>query len=150
MAEAQEHLDYIRMPASNAVVLRRDMTPERIRGSISLMRRSSSIKRAVSRHTRNLLRKYAQEGRLSRSVPQRSVLSVAVKMTEDERGLYDDIRDLVRECYQGQAKREQTGIGFRDDPLQTALGIIALCLPQIPGGPERTDADWTLRGHSMG
>ena len=35
---------------------------------MSLMRRSSSIKRRVSRHTRNLLRQYAQEGRLSQSV----------------------------------------------------------------------------------
>ena len=82
VAEASEHLDYIRMPASNALVLRRDMTPERIRGSMSLMRRSSSIKRSVSRHTRNLLRQYAREGRLSQSVPQRNVLSVAVEMIQ--------------------------------------------------------------------
>ena len=112
VAEAGEHLDYIRMPASNAVVLRRDMTPERIRGSMSLMRRSSSIKRSVSRHTRNLLRQYAQEGRLSQSVPQRIVHSVAVEMTEEERGLYDDIRDLVRECYQGQTNVNRQALGF--------------------------------------
>ena len=86
VSKANEHLDYIRMPDSNALVLRRDMTPERIRGSMGLMRRSSSIKRSVSRHTRNLLRQYAQEGRLSQSVPQRNVLSVAVEMTQDERG----------------------------------------------------------------
>ena len=122
VAEAQEHLDYIRMPASNAVVLRRDMTPERILGSMSLMRRSSSIKRAVSRHTRNLLRQYAQAGRLSRSVPQRNVLSVAVEMTEDERGLYDDIRDLVRECYQGQAKVNRQALGFVMTHFRLRLG----------------------------
>ena len=112
VAEAREHLDYIRMPASNAVVLRRDMTPDRIRGSMSLMRRSSSIKRAVSRHTRNLLRQYAQEGRLSQSIPHRNVLSVAVEMTEDERSLYDDIRALVRECYQGQTNVNRQALGF--------------------------------------
>ena len=122
VAEAQEHLDYIRMPASNAVVLRRDMTPERIRGSMSLMRRSSSIKRAVSRHTRNLLRQYAQEGRLSQSVPQRNVLSVAVEMTEDERGLYDDIRDLVRECYQEQANVNRQALGFVMTHFRLRLG----------------------------
>ena len=122
VAEAQEHLDYIRMPASSAVVLRRDMTPERIRGSMSLMRRSSSIKRAVSRHTRNLLRQYAQEGRLSQSVPQRNVLSVAVEMTEDERGLYNDIRDLVRECYQGQANVNRQALGFVMTRFRLRLG----------------------------
>ena len=122
VAEAREHLDYIRMPASNSVVLRRDMTPERIRGSMSLMRRSSSIKRSVSRHTRNLLRQYAQEGRLSQSVPQRNVLSVAVEMTEDERGLYDDIRDLVRECYQGQANVNRQALGFVMTHFRLRLG----------------------------
>ena len=122
VAEAREHLDYIRMPASNAVVLRRDMTPERIRESMSLMRRSSSIKRSVSRHTRNLLRRYAQEGRLSQSVPQRNVLSVALEMTEDERGLYDDIRDLVRECYQGQANVNRQALGFVMTHFRLRLG----------------------------
>ena len=76
------------------------------------MRRSSSIKRAVSRHTRNLLRQYAQEGRLSQSIPHRNVLSVAVEMTEDERSLYDDIRALVRECYQGQTNVNRQALGF--------------------------------------
>ena len=122
VSEASEHLDYIRMPASNSLVLRRDMTPERIRGSMSLMRRSSSIKRSVSRHTRNLLRQYAQEGRLSQSVPQRNVLSVAVEMTEDERGLYDDIRDLVRECYRRQANVNRQALGFVMTHFRLRLG----------------------------
>ena len=122
VAEAREHLDYIQMSASSAVVLRRDMTQERIRGSMTLMRRSSSIKRLVSRHTRNLLRQYAQEGRLGQSVPQRNVRSVAVEMAEDERGLYDDIRDLVRECYQGQAKVNRQALGFVMTHFRLRLG----------------------------
>ena len=122
VAEAGEHLDYIRMPASNAPVLRRDMTPERIRGSMSLMRRSSSIKRSVSRHTRNLLRQYAQEGRLSQSVPQRNVLSVAVEMSKDERSLYDDIRELIRECYQGHDNVNRQALGFVMTHFRLRLG----------------------------
>ena len=122
VAEAREHLDYIRMPASNALVLRRDMTPERIRESMSLMRRSSSIKRSVSRHTRNLLRQYAEQGRLSQSVPQRNVRSVAIKMTQEERGLYDDIRDFVRECYQGQARVNRQALGFVMTHFRLRLG----------------------------
>ena len=122
VAEARDHLDYIRMPSSNAVVLRRDMTPELIRGSMSLMRRSSSIKRAVSRHTRNLLRQYAQEGRLSHTIPHRNVLSVAVEMTEDERSLYDDIRALVRECYRGQTNVNRQALGFVMTHFRLRLG----------------------------
>ena len=120
--EAREHLDYIQMPASSGVVLRRDMTTDRIQKSMSLMRRSSSIKRSVSRHTRNLLRQYVAENRLSQPIPLRDVQSVAVEMNEDERGLYDDIRDLVRECYQGRANVNRQALGFVMTHFRLRLG----------------------------
>ena len=120
--EAREHLDYIQMPASSGVVLRRDMTTERIQKSMSLMRRSSSIKRSVSRHTRNLLRQYVAENRLSQSVPLRDVESVAVEMNEDERGMYDDIRYLVRECYQARANVNRQALGFVMTHFRLRLG----------------------------
>ena len=122
VSEAREHLDYIQMPASNGVVLRRDMTSDRIQGSMSLMRRSSSIKRSVSRHTRNLLRQYVAEKRLSQPVPLRKVKSVAVEMNEGERELYDDIRSLVRECYQGRANVNRQALGFVMTHFRLRLG----------------------------
>ena len=122
VSEAREHLDYIQMPGSSGVVLRRDMTTDRIQESMSLMRRSSSIKRSVSRHTRNLLRQYVAENRLSQPVPMRDVQSVAVEMNEDERGLYDDIRDLVRECYQGRANVNRQALGFVMTHFRLRLG----------------------------
>ena len=122
MSEAREHLNYIQMPASSGVVLRRDMTPDRIQESMRLMRRSSSVKRSVSRHTRNLLRQYVAENRLSQPVPLRDVQSVAVEMNEDERGLYDDIRDLVRECYQGRANVNRQALGFVMTHFRLRLG----------------------------
>ena len=121
-AEAMAHLNYIQMAASSALVLRRDMTPQRIRDSMNLMRRSSSVRRLVSRHTRNLLRQYAQEGRISKSVPKRDVRSITVEMTEEERSLYDDIPDLVRECYQGQANVNRQALGFVMTHFRLRLG----------------------------
>ena len=122
VAEVRKHLLYIKMKASNAAVLQRDMTQEQIRESMGLMRRSSSIKRLVSRHTRNLLRQYAREGRIRQSVPHRIVCPVAVEMTEKERGLYDDIRDLVRECYQGQTNINRQALGFVMTHFRLRLG----------------------------
>ena len=118
----REHLDYIQMPPSSAVVLRRDMTLERIRESMTLMRRSSSVKRSVSRHTRNLLRQYAQDGRLKRSVPQREVRNAVVDMTSEERGLYDDIDEFVRQCYQGRSNLNRQGLGFVMTHFRLRLG----------------------------
>ena len=120
--EAREHLDYICMPSGNAAVLRRDMTEERIRDSVRLMRRSSSIKRSVSRHTRNLLRQYAQEGRLSQTVPRRDVRPVAVSLAREDRELYDDVSQLVRMCYQGQGNVNQQALGFVMTHFRLRLG----------------------------
>ncbi len=122
MAEARRHLNYISMTASNALVLRREMTPERIGESMSLMRRSSSIKRSVSRHTRNLLRQYAQEGRLSQSVPQRDVRASVVEMAEDEREFYKEIRGFVREVYQGWTSVNRQALGFVMTHFRLRLG----------------------------
>ena len=120
--EAEEHLGYIQMPASNALVLRRDMTRERIQRSMSLMRRSSSVKRSVSRHTRNLLRRYVDEGRLSSSIPQRDVRSIAVEMTDEERDLYDSIRDFVRKYYQEETDINRQALGFVMTHFRLRLG----------------------------
>ena len=86
------------------------------------MRRSSSVKRSVSRHTRNLLRQYAQDGRLKRSVPQREVRNAVVDMTSEERGLYDDIDEFVRQCYQGRSNLNRQGLGFVMTHFRLRLG----------------------------
>ena len=122
LSKTAEHLDYIRMTGISAVVLDRDMTPERIKESLALMRRSSSIKRSVSRHTRNLLRQYAQEGRLQQSVPDRDVRSIPIKLTEDERGLYDAIQEFVKTWYGGRASVNRQALGFVMTHFRLRLG----------------------------
>ena len=62
------------------------------------------------------------ENRLSQPVPLRDVQSVAVEMNEDERGLYDDIRGLVRECYQGRANVNRQALGFVMTHFRLRLG----------------------------
>lgn len=119
-AEAERHLNHIK--TDNPVVLRRDMTPKRIRESMSLMRRSSSLKRSVSRHTRNLLRQYVDQGRLSSSVPQRDVRSIAVEMSGAERELYEGIREFVREYYQSETDINRQALGFVMTHFRLRLG----------------------------
>ena len=106
----KEHLEYIQN--NNPPVLRRDMTPERIRESLTLMRRTAAIKRSVSRHTRELLRQYVSEGKLRQTVPQREVSTVAVALRPQERELYGGIRDFVRAWYQEQPGLNQQALGF--------------------------------------
>ena len=116
----QRHLEYIQ--SSNPTALRNIMTSERISESLTMMRRSSAIKRSVSRHTRILLRQYAQEGRLSQTVPERDVEPVAIEMADWERELYDDIRGFVRDWYQEQAGVNPQALGFVMTHFRLRLG----------------------------
>ena len=130
LSEVERHLEYIK--SNNATVLKKNMTEERIGESLSMMRRSSEIKKVVSRHTRNLLREYVKEGRLTQSIPERDVDSLAIEMTVQERELYQKIKEFVNQWYSCAGEHKPTGVRICDDPLQTTSGIIALCLPEVP------------------
>ena len=108
--EVRTHLRYIE--AGNPVTLARIMTPERIAESMTMMRRSSAIKRSVSRHTRVLLRQYAEEGKLTQTVPEREVEEVVIEMTDWERSIYDDIRGFVNDWYRDQTDVGRQALGF--------------------------------------
>ena len=114
------YLEYIQ--SENPVTLKRNLTEERIEESLVLMRRSSVVKRAVSRHTRELLRQYAREGRLSQSVPQRDARTVVIRMSTAEREIYDEIPKLVRACYAQQEGMNRPALGFVMTGFRTRLG----------------------------
>ena len=120
LQEVDTHIRYIQ--SSNPVALRNIMTPELIGASLTMMRRSSIIKRSVSRHTRNLLRQYAREGRLSQTVPERRVESIPIDMTTPERELYDDIGDFVRNWYREQIGMNPQALGFVMTHFRLRLG----------------------------
>ena len=63
------------------------------------------------------------------------------KMTQEERGFYDEIRDFVRECYQGQARVNRQALGFVMTHFRLRLGSSLYAFSPITGGPERPNAD---------
>ena len=75
------------------------------------MQRSAPAKRLMSRHTREQLRQYRRQGLLDAPVPQRQAQDVVITMTDSERALYDDIKELVRQCYAGRGITPQS-LGF--------------------------------------
>ena len=120
LTDAQRHIELIE--SNNPFALRGTMNEQRIRESLTMMRRSSEIKQVVSRHTRNLLREYAKGGWLSQTVPERSVASIAVKMSERERKLYSLIRDFVRSWYSTQRTLNRQALGFVMTHFRLRLG----------------------------
>ena len=108
--------------SSNAAVVRRDMNHERRAESMAMMRRTTSVKHRVSRYTRNLLREYAEDGRLDESVPRREVISTDIAMTKEERALYDGIDELVRRCYERDLEGKRNALGFVMTHFRSRLG----------------------------
>ena len=85
--------------------------PAALQATLDTMQRSAPAKQLMSRHTRELLRQYRSQGLLDAPVPQRQAQDVVITMTDSERVLYDDIRELVRQCYAGRGITPQS-LGF--------------------------------------
>ena len=82
-----------------------------MQATLDTMHQSAPAKRLMSRHTRELLRQYRRLGLLDAPVPQRQARDVVITMTPSERELYDEIRELVRQCYAGRGITPQS-LGF--------------------------------------
>ena len=73
-------------------------TPDR-RAALAIMRSHTPVRHLVSRHTRELLRRYYEKGLLATPIAERSVEDRFVEMTAGERGLYDAVEDYIATTY---------------------------------------------------
>lgn len=110
-SEVAWHLQMIKTRPESPIPSRQ-MDSEKIESSLRLMRRTASIKRSVSRHTRSLLKRYAAAGWLSQTVPERKVSSFDIEMNPQERALYDRIGRFVRTCYTKSGRINRQALGF--------------------------------------
>jgi SNF2 family DNA or RNA helicase len=85
--------------------------PAALQATLDTMQHGAPAKRLMSRHTRELLRQYRRQGLLDAPVPQRQAQDVVITMTDSERALYDEIKELVRQCYAGHGITPQS-LGF--------------------------------------
>ena len=104
--------DYIAAQLSN---------PNVIQSTTKTMHRLSPGKRLMSRHTRELLRHYRQQGLLDAPVPQRVAHDVVIEMSEDERELYNGIQPLIEQCYSRPDLTHQA-IGFITTIFRKRMG----------------------------
>ena len=106
---ANRVLRALRDPAS---IPRRQLeTPER-RAALALMRSHTPVRHLVSRHTRELLRRYHEKGLLATPIAERRVEDRVVEMTAGERALYDAVEDYIATTYNQAAADERTAVGF--------------------------------------
>ena len=102
----------LRALRNTASIPRRQLeTPER-RAAIAIMRTHTPIRRLVSRHTRELLRRYASAGMLSTPIAKRHVEDRFIAMSDDERDLYEAVEEYISKTYNQAASTERSAIGF--------------------------------------
>jgi superfamily II DNA or RNA helicase len=86
-------------------------TPER-RLAIKIMRTHTPIARLVSRHTRELLRRYFKAGKLSTPIADRRVEDRFIDMSSMERALYAAVEDYIATTYNQASEKERSAVGF--------------------------------------
>ena len=76
------------------------------------MRANTPLRRLVSRHTRELLRRYFQAGMLSTPIADRRVEDRFLDMTPAERELYEALEAYIATTYNQASASERTAVGF--------------------------------------
>ena len=99
----------LRDPAS---IPRRQLETDERRAAVNIMRANTPLRRLVSRHTRELLRRYFQAGMLSTSVADRRVEDRFVDMTLAERAIYNALEAYIATTYNQASPSERTAVGF--------------------------------------
>ncbi|MBU1409921.1 DEAD/DEAH box helicase family protein, partial [Myxococcota bacterium] len=79
---------------------------------VQLVQRSSPIRRLISRHTRDLLRRYFQEGKIRTPIAQRQVQDVFIDMKPEERYLYEEVEEYITSSYRVASTEEKQAVGF--------------------------------------
>ena len=107
--KANKVLRALRDPAS---IPRRQLETEERRAALRIVQAHTPIRRLVSRHTRELLRRYFKAGMLTTPIAERSVKDRFVDMTPEERALYGAVEEYIASTYNQASAAERTAVGF--------------------------------------
>lgn len=95
-----------------ANVPRRQLENADRKAAIALVRANTPVRRLVSRHTRELLRKYYKAGKITTPIADRQVRDEFIRMTPDERAIYEQVEDYISNTYNRASEKERTAVGF--------------------------------------
>jgi hypothetical protein len=102
-------LDALRSEAS---IPRQQLGPEERKAAISLIRRTTPMRALISRHTRELLRRYAKAGKIDARVANRKVEDRFINLSFEESVLYRRTEDYISTAYNAADLNERNAVGF--------------------------------------
>ena len=102
----------LRALRDGASIPRRQLETIERRAAVNIMRAHTPLRRLVSRHTRELLRRYFSAGMLTTPIADRRVEDRFIEMTSEERALYDAVEEYITSTYNQASATERTAVGF--------------------------------------
>ena len=90
---------------------RRLETQERV-AALAIMRAHTPLRHLVSRHTRDLLRRYHRAGMLGTPIAERKVEDRFIEMTAAEHALYEAVDEYISTTYNRAAADVRNAVGF--------------------------------------
>ena len=102
----------LRALRDDASIPRRQLETTERRAAVKIMRANTPLRRLISRHTREVLRRYFKAGLLTTPIADRQVEDRFVELTAKERVLYDAVEDYIASTYNQAGASERTAVGF--------------------------------------
>jgi superfamily II DNA or RNA helicase len=91
---------------------RRNLSVEIRQASLALAKRWTPVQGLISRHSRNLLRAYKQQGSMDLAIGTRHVDDRFLESTPQERALYDAVEDFISTQYAQASGQKKSAVGF--------------------------------------
>jgi len=127
--------------------------------ALRVIRSHSPIGRLVSRHTRDLLRRYFKAGKLKTPIAERVVEDRFVALSNDETRIYEAVENYISTTYNQASPKEKNAVGFvmtiyrrrvassfaaLRNTLEDRLGAMeAGRLPNAQEIEDEAEAEWT-------
>jgi len=131
-----------------AMTTRKRLSSDRRRAALQIMRANSPVARLLLRHTRELLRRYYEAGKITTPIATRDVRDEFVSMSADEDSLYHLVEDYISTTYNQAAKSERNAVGFvmtiYRRRLASSFAALARTLAQRNGALVSTGAQLAL------
>jgi SNF2 family DNA or RNA helicase len=91
---------------------RRQLDLHRRKAAIAVMKTTTPVGRLISRHTRELLRKYQAAGKLTSRIATRQVDDDFVEMSPAERTVYEGVEAYISSTYHNASDKDRNAVGF--------------------------------------
>ncbi len=96
----------------SAAIPRRQMDAPTRGVALRVMRSQSPIGRLISRHTRDLLRRYHKAGKLQTPIADREVEDRFVRLSTEEARIYEAVENYISTTYNQASAKEKNAVGF--------------------------------------